>query len=300
MSAESTAIVPIDCYSIPIQYCNSETTNSWCKWHTTYDICVPNYDCSVFLKPTDGSSPSIAFYGIICGVFCYVVYYHIATKLIANKLGLLSHLDKFKKEKCIIYVSEIIYTLITLFFICYHGTISIMWNPSSFEHLSPSDLKNHITFFVMSLLLLSFAYALELIVQGNKMRLSLQMHHIVFFVLATLITLSMDERKDIPSLRVCFPLILYASTESNIFFQLLLYRISPHKYLIFHYASTAFYIGTRLVIVIFMIVAYIDFYNTEFVLQQVPSSRSDDLHPLRPSVGRRRRRSDLGPRRRRG
>ena len=51
---------------------------------------------------------------------------------------------------------------------------------------------------------------------------------------------------------------IYASSESHIFLQLLMYRIKPHRFPIFHYLSSYLYLFTRIGTMILFFVCYIE------------------------------------------
>eukprot|EP01084_Bolivina_argentea_P134551 237317_1 len=273
----SQEITPVNCYALSNKITNTtiakhvcnDNSHSWCIWNDDYQSCLPNYDCSMFMNPTDSSSPSVVFYGILCGVLCYFVYYYIGTKLIRDKLGLLNHLELDRQEKCIIYITEIIFTSFTLFLFCYRNSISVVWDPKSFEIMTPSETKQHFALLYFGGLLITYVYILEMTTEGNKMRWPLKMHHITYLILLTLFIFSMNERSDVMIIRFAAIFILYAVTETNVFLQLLLYRLKPDKYLIFHNLSTVLYIVTRLLIITALIVAYIDFFKTDFVKNEL-------------------------------
>lgn len=68
----------------------------------------------------------------------------------------------------------------------------------------------------------------------------------------------MNQRASMDLLRAGLPITLYATTEAHVFVQLLLYRIFPSYYTVFHFISSYLYVGSRLFALVLTFICYVE------------------------------------------
>ena len=241
--------------------------HSWCKWDSEYSVCINDYSGGLFLDIYDASPFSIYFYVIAIGFFCYVLRQYVATKIIFNVIG--KHLDDTRKDKCVTYLTEFILLIIVLTLYSINGSIAILWDPKSFENLSPSEPRIHVTLYNVATMLVVYMYVIEMCVEGSKIRWYLKMHHMVTCIIALLFTLAIQNTLDFDIIRMQVMLAMYFALEPNVFFQLLFYRISPDHYVLLHFVSTIVYIITRILIIAGSIIVYISWLTSDFVQNEL-------------------------------
>eukprot|EP01084_Bolivina_argentea_P089999 162238_1 len=120
--------------------------------------------------------------------------------------------------------------------------------------------------------LLAYMYAVEMVT--NKLRWSLQLHHIVTIFIGCFFQFLMNDFVDFAALRCTMAMTLYAFTEPNVFIQLLLYRTYPLFSWQIHCISTAIYVLTRLFAIFVVSWTYYDW--------AVSDEIHDQLHGIKP------------------
>ena len=96
------------------EYCSS-LTNNWCKWNNDLSICDSNYDPIIFISAFDiaGMPKSLITYFIVA--ILMILYWFCG--YLTRTLKIFKDIDNEKRNKCQIYIFELVGLTVTLIFL---------------------------------------------------------------------------------------------------------------------------------------------------------------------------------------
>ena len=80
----------------------------------------------------------------VLGLSIYFLLDKVLNGLILNYFNLFNHINENQKPKIAVYFLEAISITFQLYLSFFKNSLSIIWNPSAFEHLTPTEVGMHI------------------------------------------------------------------------------------------------------------------------------------------------------------
>eukprot|EP01084_Bolivina_argentea_P141963 249432_1 len=268
---ENSKFVEIQCIQLSEPFCTHSAVNNWCKWNNNLSLCENNYEPVLFISTWDVAVMPKSVISSLILFFCMIIYW--LSGVIMNKLKIFKAIEPDKRNKCQIYVFELIGVPLALSYLLYEGTFGIVFKPDNYTDLNPNETVDLVRSMSTSTFLI-YMYAIEMLT--NKLRWSLQLHHLSVIVTSLWFMVLLDGDADIASLRCILAISLYPMTESNVFAQLLLYRISPSKLWQLHLISAVIYLLSRIFILVVFTVCYISWANTDAIYDQFHDKNKRD------------------------
>ena len=130
--SENPQFEEIDCNSLQLEtYCKSSQVNKWCKWNSQLSICQKNYDPILFISPWNPAAitKSMISMLILIGV---IILYKISGLI---TLKVFKNIESDKRDKCRIYIFELLGLTISLSYFLYAATFNMIFYPQNYYHI---------------------------------------------------------------------------------------------------------------------------------------------------------------------